>query len=141
MWPLLLELVPDGVEKTPLLEELSNHSEYEQVVLDVNRSLKRFPPGIPYKQRLALQDQLTVLILRVIIKYPHLRYYQGYHDVAITFLLVVGEALGFSIMERLSTDHLRECMEPTMEKTSYRLTYIYPLLSRVDPKLYEFMDR
>ncbi|KAJ3653595.1 hypothetical protein Zmor_012837 [Zophobas morio] len=141
VWPLLLELDPDGVEKTPLLEELSNHSEYEQVVLDVNRSLKRFPPGIPYKQRLALQDQLTVLILRVIIKYPHLRYYQGYHDVAITFLLVVGEALGFSIMERLSTDHLRECMEPTMEKTSYRLTYIYPLLSRVDPKLYEFMDR
>lgn len=137
----MLELDSDNLEKTPLLEELSNHSEYEQVVLDVNRSLKRFPPGIPYKQRLALQDQLTVLILRVIIKYPHLRYYQGYHDVAITFLLVVGEALAFSIMERLSTDHLRECMEPTMEKTSYRLTYIYPLLSRVDPKLYEFMDR
>ncbi|XP_044266578.1 TBC1 domain family member 20 [Tribolium madens] len=141
VWPLLLELDPNNLEKTPLLEELSSHSEYEQVVLDVNRSLKRFPPGIPYKQRLALQDQLTVLILRVIIKYPHLRYYQGYHDVAITFLLVVGEALGFSIMERLSTDHLRECMEPTMEKTSYRLTYIYPLLSRVDPQLYEFMDR
>lgn len=141
VWPLLLELDPNNLEITPLLEELSSHSEYEQVVLDVNRSLKRFPPGIPYKQRLALQDQLTVLILRVIIKYPHLRYYQGYHDVAITFLLVVGEALGFSIMERLSTDHLRECMEPTMEKTSYRLTYIYPLLSRVDPTLYEFLDR
>lgn len=47
-----------------------------QVVLDVNRSLKRFPPGIPYEQRVALQDQLTVLILRVIIKYPHLKYYQ-----------------------------------------------------------------
>jgi hypothetical protein len=32
--------------------------------------------GIPYEQRVALQDQLTRLILRVIIKYPHLRYYQ-----------------------------------------------------------------
>lgn len=32
--------------------------------------------GIPYKQRVALQDQLTVLILRVIMKHPHLRYYQ-----------------------------------------------------------------
>lgn len=49
---------------------------YCQVVLDVNRSLKRFPPGIPYEQRVALQDQLTVLILRVIIMYPHLKYYQ-----------------------------------------------------------------
>lgn len=46
------------------------------MVLDVNRSLKRFPPGIPYEQRVALQDQLTVLILRVIMKYPHLKYYQ-----------------------------------------------------------------
>lgn len=76
IWPLLLEVDPNPLENTPSLDELSNHSEYNQVVLDVNRSLKRFPPGIPYKQRVALQDQLTVLILRVIIKYPHLRYYQ-----------------------------------------------------------------
>lgn len=76
IWPLLLEVDPNPTEKTPSLDELSNHSEYNQVVLDVNRSLKRFPPGIPYKQRVALQDQLTVLILRVIMKYPHLRYYQ-----------------------------------------------------------------
>ncbi|XP_074040150.1 TBC1 domain family member 20 isoform X2 [Leptinotarsa decemlineata] len=141
VWPLLLEVDPTPNEKIPSLEELSSHSEYQQVVLDVNRSLKRFPPGIPYKQRVALQDQLTVLILRVIMKYPKLRYYQGYHDVAITFLLVVGEVVAFRIMEKLSTDNLRECMEPTMEKTSYRLNYIYALLSKVDPDLHSFMDR
>ena len=27
-------------------ETLHGHRDYEQVVLDVNRSLKRFPPGI-----------------------------------------------------------------------------------------------
>lgn len=43
-------------------------------------------------------------------------------------------------MDRLSTDHLRECMEPTMEKTSYRLNYMYPLLNRVDKQLYDFME-
>lgn len=73
---MLLEVDPSTDEKIPSLEELSSHPEYQQVVLDVNRSLKRFPPGIPYEQRVALQDQLTVLILRVIIKHPHLRYYQ-----------------------------------------------------------------
>ncbi|XP_060518889.1 TBC1 domain family member 20 [Cylas formicarius] len=140
VWPLLLEVDPSTDEKIPSLEELSNHPEYQQVVLDVNRSLKRFPPGIPYRQRVALQDQLTVLILRVIMKYPHLRYYQGYHDVAVTFLLVVGEAVAFRIMEKLSTGHLRECMEPTMEKTDYRLNYIYALLYKVDKDLYNFMD-
>ncbi|XP_065162885.1 TBC1 domain family member 20 [Atheta coriaria] len=140
VWPLLLEVDPNGSEKVPSLRDLSDHAEYNQVVLDVNRSLKRFPPGIPYKQRLALQDQLTVLILRVIMKYPNLRYYQGYHDVAITFLLVVGEAVSFRIMERLSTDHLEECMEATMEKTSYRLNYIYPLIKRVDKQLHDRLD-
>ncbi|XP_018572328.1 TBC1 domain family member 20 [Anoplophora glabripennis] len=140
VWPLLLEVDPCLDEKIPSLEELSTHSEYQQVVLDVNRSLKRFPPGIPYKQRVALQDQLTVLILRVIMKYPNLRYYQGYHDVAVTFLLVVGEVIAFRIMEKLSTYHLRECMEPTMEKTSYRLNYMYALLYKVDTELHNFME-
>ncbi|XP_025836352.1 TBC1 domain family member 20 isoform X2 [Agrilus planipennis] len=140
IWPLLLGVDPDPSEPAPSLSDLSHHAEYDQVVLDVNRSLKRFPPGIPYKQRLALQDQLTVLILRVIMKYPHLRYYQGYHDVAITFLLVVGETVAFRIMEVLSTTHLRECMEPTMEKTSYRLNFLYPLLQREDKKLHDFLE-
>lgn len=76
VWPLLLSLDKENNEPAPQLEELSNHPEYNQVVLDVNRSLKRFPPGIPYDQRVALQDQLTVLILRVITKFPHLSYYQ-----------------------------------------------------------------
>lgn len=76
VWPLLLGVDREQCDPVPTLQELSNHPEYNQVVLDVNRSLKRFPPGIPIQQRLALQDQLTVIILRVITKYPHLSYYQ-----------------------------------------------------------------
>ncbi|XP_054284267.1 TBC1 domain family member 20-like [Macrosteles quadrilineatus] len=141
VWPLLLSLDPEKAEPAPALETLRAHPEYQQVVLDVNRSLKRFPPGIPYNRRVALQDQLTTLILRVISKYPHLRYYQGYHDVAVTFLLVVGEDAAFQIMERLSTDHLKDCMEPTMDRTSYLLNYIFPLIHRLHPALCEFLDR
>lgn len=141
VWPKLLGLDTKAATEPPTQKELESHAEYHQVVLDVNRSLKRFPPGIPYEQRVALQDQLTRLILRVIIKYPHLRYYQGYHDVAVTFLLVVGEAVAFQIMEKLSTEHLKDCMEPTMDKTSRLLNYIYPLICRVHPELYEYMER
>ncbi|EDS32740.1 conserved hypothetical protein [Culex quinquefasciatus] len=122
VWPLLVGVDPTQVDPAPSLEQLNSHPEYNQVVLDVNRSLKRFPPGIPYEQRVALQDQLTVLILRVIIKYPHLKYYQGYHDVAITFLLVVGEEVAYHVMEILSTNHLVECMQETMEPTQRRST-------------------
>lgn len=141
VWPLLVGVDPKQVNPAPSLEELNSHPEYNQVVLDVNRSLKRFPPGIPYEQRLALQDQLTVLILRVIIKYPHLKYYQGYHDVAITFLLVVGEEVAFHVMEVLSTNHLVECMQETMEPTQRRLMFIYPLVRKENAALCNYLER
>ncbi|XP_055303037.1 TBC1 domain family member 20 [Sitodiplosis mosellana] len=139
VWPRLVGIDPNSVDPAPNLEDLKSHREYNQVILDVNRSLKRFPPGIPYEQRIALQDQLTVLILRVIIKYPHLRYYQGYHDVAITFLLVVGEEVAFHVMEILSTNHLVECMQETMEPTQHRLMYLYPIIRRESAKLCDYL--
>ena len=71
--------------------------------MDINRSLERFPPRISDEDRPELQDQITRLIIRVLDKHPELNYYQGYHDVAITLLLVVGEEMSFHILERLST--------------------------------------
>lgn len=130
-----------ALEPAPKLKDLQTHPEYNQVVLDVNRSLKRFPPGIPYEQRIALQDQLTVLILRVINKYPNLRYYQGYHDVAVTFLLVVGEEVAFAVMEELSTTHFSECMQETMDATQKRLMFIWPVVNFENSALFQFLQR
>ncbi|SPP85590.1 TBC1 domain family member 20 [Drosophila guanche] len=141
LWPQLAGVDVNTLERAPTLGELQNHPEYNQVVLDVNRSLKRFPPGIPYEQRIALQDQLTVLILRVIKKYPNLRYYQGYHDVAVTFLLVAGEEVAYAIMEQLSTTHFSECMQETMEATQRRLMFIWPVVNFENPELYQFLQR
>ncbi len=79
VWPLLLELHHENMDSSALEEEYKSHVEFSQVVLDVNRSIKRFPPGIPYFQRVAIQDQLIRLILRVITKHPQLQYYQVMH--------------------------------------------------------------
>lgn len=141
LWPQILNIDVHSLQPAPTLSDLSDHPEYNQIILDVNRSLKRFPPGIPYDQRIALQDQLTVLILRVIKKHPHLRYYQGYHDVAITFLLVVGEEIAFEIMDYLSVTHFAECMQETMEATQKKLMYIWPVIKGEDELLYDFINR
>ncbi|XP_067625601.1 TBC1 domain family member 20 [Eurosta solidaginis] len=141
LWPQLAGVDTSNLGPAPSLSDLQNHAEYQQVVLDVNRSLKRFPPGIPYEQRIALQDQLTVLILRVINKYPNLRYYQGYHDVAVTFLLVVGEVVAFAVMEELSTNHFSECMQETMDATQKRLMFIWPLIYFENPQLFKFLEQ
>lgn len=129
IWPLLASIAISNDANLPSQEDCEKHPEYNQVVLDVNRSLKRFPPGIAETERPGLQDQLTRLIVRVLLKHPHLHYYQGYHDVAITFLLVVGEEMGYHIMEKLSMTHLQSYMAKTMEETTYLLNYMYPIVS------------
>lgn len=144
IWPLLVGVTQEELTEPPSLDELSTHKEYNQVVLDVNRSLKRFPPGIPYEQRVALQDQLTVLILRVIIKYPHLKYYQGYHDVAITLLLVCGDRASFPLLCRLSYGPeapLAPFMQTTMQPTQHLLNYMLPVIARAERKLAECLDK
>ena len=124
VWPRLLNI--DLVETSVSLsdEEVKKNKNYNQVLMDVNRSLKRFPPGISDEDRPELQDQLTRLIIRVLDKHPELHYYQGYHDVAITFLLVVGEEMAFHILERLSTGPwLRVSKKPTFFKKSIITTF------------------
>ena len=46
-----------------------------------------------------------------------------------TFLLAVGEDLAFALMDRLSTHHLRDFMDATMERTTHLLNYLLPLVS------------
>ena len=140
-WPCLVEISVGKKKELFNEENLHNHPEYEQVVLDVNRSLKRFPPGIPLERRIMLQNQLTSLILKVVTVHPKLKYYQGYHDVAVTLLLVTGLEAAYGILEKLSTNHLKDCMAPTMEKISHLLNYIYPLLKLENEDVYNYLEK
>lgn len=138
-WQLLLDL-PN--ESKPLLdlEIIEDHPEYQQVDMDVRRCLKRFPPGITYERIGVLQKQLIKVILSVIAEHPELNYYQGFHDVAVTFLIEVGQDKAYSIMEYLSLNHLREFLMPTMDQTSYLLWHVFPLISKLNPDLEEFIS-
>ncbi|XP_053106777.1 TBC1 domain family member 20-like isoform X2 [Hemicordylus capensis] len=122
-------------------EVRQNHKDYHQVLLDVRRSTRRFPPGMPEEQRQILQEQLTDLILHVLRARPELHYYQGYHDIAVTLLLVSGERMAVALLERLSTLHLRDFMDPTMDSTKHILNYLMPILQRESPRLHDFMQR
>lgn len=140
-WPALLKVDVDNIPPKPGPEVLKAHRDYNQVVLDVNRSLKRFPPGMDEDIRLGLQDQLVELIMRVLVRHDELHYYQGYHDICVTFLLVVGEDVAFALVDKLSLNHLRDFMDANMERTKHMLNYLYPLVGRVNSKLRDFMER
>lgn len=62
---------------------------------------------MPDEQRESLQEELIDIILRVLGRNTQLHYYQGYHDIVVTFLLVLDERLATALVEKLSTHHLR----------------------------------
>ncbi|KAG9472897.1 hypothetical protein GDO78_016078 [Eleutherodactylus coqui] len=92
-------------------------------------------------ERSVLQDQLLDMILYVLRSHPELHYYQGYHDVAVTLLLTAGLRLGTAMLQTLSTHHLRDFMDPTMERTRSVLSYLMPLIQSESPVLHDFMLR
>ena len=54
-----------------------------------------------------IQGQLERVILRLLAENPELHYYQGLHDVVLTFVLVTGEDLAYAIMSTLVHCHIR----------------------------------
>ena len=87
IWPLLLRAEGPAVAAPAMSdEEVCAHPYHRQVVLDVERTLKRFPPGIEDSVRFGMQESLVTLIVRSLAAHPELHYYQGYHDVACIFL-------------------------------------------------------
>ncbi|XP_010185722.1 PREDICTED: TBC1 domain family member 20-like, partial [Mesitornis unicolor] len=98
------------------------------------------PAGMPDEQREGLQEELIDIILHVLKRNPQLHYYQGYHDIVVTFLLVVGDRLATALVEKLSTHHLRDFMDPTMDNTKHILNYLMPIIDQVNPELHDFMQ-
>ncbi|KAF4100843.1 TBC1 domain family member 20 isoform X1 [Onychostoma macrolepis] len=141
VWPKLLSINVYNLPAKPSKDVREDHKDYRQVVLDVRRSMRRFPKGMRVDEREVLQEQLIDIILDVLRRNPQLHYYQGYHDFVVTFLRVVGEKMTIAIMEKLSNHHLRDFMDPTMDSTKHILNYLMPILERVDRELHDFMIR
>ncbi|XP_043946381.1 TBC1 domain family member 20 [Protopterus annectens] len=140
VWPRLLNISTSELPAKPGKELRENNKDYQQVLLDVRRSLRRFPPGMPDEQREVLQEELIDIILYVLKRNPQLHYYQGYHDIVVTFLLVVGQSLATVLVEKLSTHHLRDFMDPTMDNTKHILNYLMPIIERVNPEVHDFLQ-
>lgn len=52
------------------------------------------------------------MILRLLVENPDLHYFQGLHDVVLTFLPVTGEELAYAIMNILVKCHIRYAYVP-----------------------------
>nr|CAD2190624.1 unnamed protein product [Meloidogyne enterolobii]CAD2191525.1 unnamed protein product [Meloidogyne enterolobii] len=121
------------------IEELQSHPDWKQVELDVIRTLSRFPPNIEDVERERLQQQLTPLIVRILYQNEDFHYYQGFHDVCLTFLLILDADEAFkavqSICQRGSFGNYLSCsLEESVLK---ELDDIYVLLFLHDREVEE----
>ena len=90
---------------------------------------------------LKCQNQMLLIILRLLQENPHLYYYQGFHDIVLTLLVEVGERVTYAMMDVLVNHHLRDFMAKDMEKTKHLIAFLPALLTIVDPELEEFITR
>ncbi|CAF1129133.1 unnamed protein product [Adineta ricciae] len=121
--------------------QIESHRYYGQVRMDVERTLKRFPPNYSESDRIELQEELIVIIVKMLIKHDYLNYYQGYHDICLSFLLVLGADLCLPFIDTITKSHFKDFMEPTMKKTCDLLSYLMPLINCINSECAEYMQR
>ena len=66
---------------------------------------------------------------------------QGFHDIAITLLLVLGEDESYSVLCQLSQSHFQLFMGPDMEPTMEILNLVYALVKNENRDLYNYLTR
>lgn len=145
VWPKLLNVniydLPKRKRAEQEQKEFRENKYFRQVKLDIDRSHRRFPSGTRVSRRRVLQDQLTNVVMRTLCRNPELHYYQGYHDIAVTLLRVVGEDLAMVLLEQLSINHIRDFMDVNMERTNKMLEIIHPVISHMNQELGSFIER
>ena len=70
---------------------------------------------------------------------PYGASFKGFHDIAITLLLALGEEQSFSILSKLAQTHFQLFMGKDMEPTMEILNIVYVLVKKENPKLYDYL--
>ncbi len=86
------------------------------------------------------KQQLSDVILEVLRRNPHLRYFQGYHDICQVFLLVLGPGVAVRAVTKLSNHRVRDFMLPTLDASIEQLRLIPEILFKSDPELFDHLN-
>jgi len=147
IWPVLARNIPDvnsqnsiasqSTEKRldPSVKELRAHRDWNQVELDVKRTMGRIPESVSAAERLKLQKSLVLFVVRLMYEDENFSYYQGFHDVCLTLLLVLEEEtaldVGKSLVARAAFS--RYLTSPIDTLVMEELRYMYVILWLHDP--------
>lgn len=92
------------------------------------------------EQREGFQEELIDIIFFILECNFQLYYYQGYYDIVVIFLLVVGERLVIFLVEKLFIYYFRDFMDLIMDNIKYILNYLMFIIDQVNLEFYDFMQ-
>lgn len=88
-----------------------------------------------------LKRKLAKLIVDLLEKNPQLHYYQGFHDVCLTYMTMLGDSNAFPKLCKLIESHFNTFMQPTMDETRAYLDLIPILIGVQDKELELFLEK
>ena len=84
--------------------------------------------------------QLSDVIIQVLRLHPCLNYFQGFHDIAQVFLLVLGQENAVQAVAHVSLLRIRDFMLPSISPSLAHLQLLPAILFAVDPKLHHHLS-
>ena len=84
--------------------------------------------------------ELSDLIVQVLRQHPVLCYFQGYHDIAQVFLLVLGAKAAAPALAHVSLLRIRDFLLPSLAPSLAHLQLLPAILFAVDPKLNQHLS-
>ena len=158
--PILLgcDAPETGISPQPW-RELPRHRDEDQVKLDVNRSFIYYPDSkystcllrsrAPYqcgtdeseKQLDRRKEELSDVITETLRRHPMLCYFQGFHDIAQVFLLVLGVENAADAVAHLSLLRIRDFMLPSLSPSLAHLRLLPAILYSTDAKLCQHLSQ
>jgi hypothetical protein len=134
LWPLLCHVDPTNLFELPVAEV--SHNLVDQVEKDVQRSMFLVERDVRERQR----SRLRGLVNRVLDAHPELSYYQGFHDVASTILLVCKKTmLARCVLDRVATGPLRPLLAQDLTLVTGLLAQLFVIVGEEDPTLHSFL--
>ncbi|CAH1758225.1 10050_t:CDS:10 [Entrophospora sp. SA101] len=136
-WPLLLHTENYNENTTREV-----HKDEYQVLLDVHRSFVHYPQGLSNSQRKQKQRELNEVIVGILRRHPKLSYYQGFHDICSSLLLVLGKEGAIKAGGHIAMFLLRYPLRiHSLEPILKQLNLIFTLLRHEDPLVADLLLR
>uniref|UniRef100_W5MI52 TBC1 domain family, member 20 n=1 Tax=Lepisosteus oculatus TaxID=7918 RepID=W5MI52_LEPOC len=135
VWPKLLNVQTDDLPEKPGAELRENNKDYQQVLLDVRRSLRRFPPG-EMQTPVFVQEQE----LRNVSPFSLIHIIDCVYGL-FSFRVVTMSFARCQVYVSSLFLLCRDFMDPTMDNTKHILNYLMPIIERVNPEVHDFMQR